>query len=79
MFEWIFLRLITHQFVKFVVFIALLHNKSVVNSKLIIMIEEKKKRNNDIGEDIGGEIKLIWIVNLVKKWYDLVIIWEQLI
>ena len=57
--------MITRQFVKFVVFIALLHKKSIVNSKLIIMIE--KKRDNEMGEDIRGEIKLIRIVNLVKK------------
>ena len=57
--------MIIRQFVKFVVFIALLHKKSIVNSKLIIMIE--KKRDNEMGEDIRGEIKLIRIVNLVKK------------
>ena len=70
MFEWIFLWLIISQFVKFVVFIALLHKKSVVNSKLKIMIE--KKRNNEMGEDVRGEIKLIRITNLVKSdmiWY----------
>ena len=70
MFELIFLWLITHQIVKFMVFIVLLHKKSVVNSKLKTMIE--KKRNNKMGEDVNGEIKLIRIVNLVKKWYDLV-------
>ena len=70
MFEWIFLWLITRQFVKFVVFIALLRKKSVVNIKLKIMIE--KKRNNEMGEDVSGEIKLIRMVNLVKKWYDLI-------
>ena len=69
MFELIFLWLITHQFVKFMVFVALLHKKSVVNSKLKTMIE--KKRNNKMGEDVNCEIKLIRIVNLVKKWYDL--------
>ena len=44
---------------------ALLHKKSVVNSKLKTMIEIK--RNNKMGEDINGEIKLIRIENLVKK------------
>ena len=39
--------------------------KSVVNSKLKTMIE--KKRNNKMGEDVNGEIKLIKMVNLVKK------------
>ena len=65
-----FLWLITRQFVKFVVFITLFHKKSVVNSKLKIMIE--KKRNNEMGEDVHGEIKLIRITNLVKNdmiWY----------
>ena len=57
--------MITRQFVKFVVFIALLRKKSVVNIKLKIMIE--KKRNNEMGEDVSGEIKLIRMVNLVKK------------
>ena len=28
--------------------------------------------NNKMGEDVSGEIKLIRIVNLVKKCYDLV-------
>ena len=50
MFEWIFLWLVIRQFVKFVVFIALLHKKSVVNSKLKIMVE--KKRNDEMGEDV---------------------------
>ena len=57
--------MITRQFVKFVVFITLFHKKSVVNSKLKIMIE--KKMNNEMGEDVRGEIKLIRITNLVKK------------
>ena len=58
--------MITCQFVKFIVFIALLHKKkSVVNSKLKAMIE--KKRNNKMGEAVSSEIKLIRIVNLVKK------------
>ena len=57
--------MITCQFVKFVVFIALFQKKRVVNSKLKIMIE--KKRNNKMGEDIRGEIKLMRIVNLEKK------------
>ena len=39
--------------------------KSVVNSKLKTMIE--KKRNNKMGEAVSSEIKLIRIVNLVKK------------
>ena len=47
------------------IFIALLHKKSVVNSKLKTMIE--KKRNNKMREDVNGEIKLIRIENLVKK------------
>ena len=63
--------MITRQFVKFVVFIALNHKKSVVNSKLKIMIE-KKKWNNETGEDVRSEIKLITTVNLVKKLYDLI-------
>ena len=70
MFELIFLWLIIHQFVKSVVFLALLHKKSVVNSKLKTMIENK--RNNKMGEDVHGEIKLIRKVNWVKMWYDLV-------
>ena len=41
MFELIFLWLIIRQFVKFVVFLALFYKKSVVNSKLKIMIEKK--------------------------------------
>ena len=52
------------------VFIALLCKKSVVNSKLKTMIE--KKNNNKMCEDVSGEIKLIRILNLVKKCYDLV-------
>ena len=52
------------------VFIALLRKKSVVNSKLKTMIE--KKNNNKMCEDVSGEIKLIRILNLVKKCYDLV-------
>ena len=47
------------------VFVALLYKKSVVNSKLKTMIE--KKRNNKMGEAVSSEIKLIRIVNLVKK------------
>ena len=46
MFEWIFLWLIIHQFVKFVVFITLLHKKSIVNSKLKLVIEKKKEQWN---------------------------------
>ena len=45
--------------------------ESVVNSKLKIMIE-KKKWNNEMGEDVRSEIKLITTVNLVKKLYDLI-------
>ena len=41
-----------------------------MNSKLKIMIE--KKRNNEMVGDVHGEIKLMRIVNLVKKLYDLV-------
>ena len=70
MFEWIFLWLIIHQFVKFVVFITLLHKKSIVNSKLKLVIEKKKEQWN--GWRHHGEIKQIRIVYLVKKWYDLV-------
>ena len=70
MFEWTFLCLIIRQFVKFVVFIAVFHKKSVVNSKPKIMIE--KKRSNEMGEDVRNEIKLIRIVNSMQKWYDLV-------
>ena len=36
-----------------------------MNSKLKIMIE--KKRNNEMVGDVHGEIKLMRIVNLVKK------------
>ena len=50
--------MIIRQFVKFVVFIALLHKKSVVNSKLEITIE--KKMSNKMGEDVRGE--MIWYV-----------------
>ena len=57
--------MITRQFVNFVLFIILFHKKIVVNSKLKIMIE--KKRNNEMVGDIHGEIKLMRIVNLVKK------------
>ena len=57
--------MIIRQFVKFVVFIAVFHKKSVVNSKPKIMIE--KKRSNKMGEDVRNEIKLIRIINSVKK------------
>ena len=57
--------MIIRQFVKFVVFIAVFHKKSVVNSKPKITIE--KKRSNKMGEDVRNEIKLIRIVNSVKK------------
>ena len=50
--------MIIRQFVKFVVFIVLLHKKSVVNSKLKITIE--KKMSNKMGEDVRGE--MIWYV-----------------
>ena len=62
--------MITCQFVNFVVFIILFHKKIVVNGKLKIVIE--KKRNNEMVGDIHGEIKLMRIVNLVKKLHDLV-------
>ena len=57
--------MITCQFVNFVLFIILFHKKIVMNSKLKIMIE--KKRNNEMVGDVHGEIKLMRIVNLVKK------------
>ena len=71
MFERIFLWLIISQFVKFVVFIALIHKKSVVNCKLKIMIEKKwtmkwvktsrwdKTNKNSI---FGEKCDMIWYV-----------------
>ena len=76
MFELIFLWLIICQFVKFVVFLALFYKKSVVNSKLKIMIEkkgtmkyvktswwDKTNKNSKFGE------KVIWFGMLEKIFF----------